>query len=928
VSPHYIGGMLLGRGPECARLDALIAQVRAGASAALIVTGEAGVGKTSLLEYAAAHSGGMRVLRARGVKSERNLPFAGLSDLLRPVLGHLGALPRPQRAALAGALAIGPAVSAERFAVCAATLSLLGEAAADQPVLALVDDMHWLDAASAQALEFTARRLSADAIGLVTAVRSGVPSSFDAARMDTMTVTGLDLAAARELLARTGRSIAPAVADKLVNGTGGNPLALLELTGALTEDELTGLVPLLEPLPVAMAVQHAFAHRLDAIDPVTRWLLLLAASDATADLATLQRASRLLGLDLADLASAERAGLVRLEGGTTEFTHPLLRSAAYHAAEPEERQLAHRALADSIDAERDPVRHAWHLAAACVAPDENVAVSLDRAAHAAHARNAFVVASRAYQRAAELTADLDRQVARWMAAGQAACLGGDLPSADRLLRKVIEVTADPGTKADAQAMLAYATLWTSPPIGQHQQLISDAEAVQPFDKRRAAMLLALASTVCMMIGRLNLALETAVRAVDLGWGAGGIAWLSSQASLAHASILTGSRAAGRRLLDDIMADPETGGTDLAFQLLRMRCGQSLIWCEQYQPAEELLSSSVAAGRATGRLDDLPYGLATLSDLHFRTGEWPLAYAHATEAVELSSVYPANTNLSYALVCAGRIDAAMGAADVCRDRLAKAVALAIPMGIISTSAYAAAASGLLELGAGNYGQAAAELARVDAHVDRYGVRDPCVIQWRPDYIESLIRLGRVADAREQLALLDTEAAAAGSRWAEMTAARCRGMLLKPSQRAISQLEEAVALAETSACVFELARARLCLGEALRRFRRRGEAGRQLTQAYHAFEQLGARPWVDRTAAELATAGVSTIRQHKPIHIRLTPQELRVALQVADGLSNQEVAARLFLSHKTIEVHLGHIYDKLGVRSRTSLARLVHSGAVQQ
>ena len=920
--------MLLGRDRECAGLDALITQVRVGTSAALVLTGEAGVGKTSLLDYAAAHSSGLQVLRARGVKSEQNLPFAGLCDLLRPVLGHLGELPGPQRAALAAALAIGPAVSADRFAICAATLSLLGEAAVRQPVLAVVDDVHWLDAASAQALEFTARRLSADAIGLLIAIRSGVASSFDAARMDTMAVTGLDRAAAQELLARTGRSIAPAVADRLVSGTGGNPLALLELTGALTEDELTGLASLPEPLPVATAVQHAFAHRLDAIDPVTRWLLLLAACDAATDLATLQRASRLLGLNLADLASAERAGLVRLEGGTTEFTHPLLRSAAYHAAEPEERQLAHRALADSIDAERDPVRHAWHLAAACVAPDENVAVSLDRAAHAAHARNAFVIASRAYQRAAELTADPDRQAARWMAAGQAACLGGDLPSADRLLRQVIEVTADPGTKADAQTMLAYATLWTSPPIGRYHQLIADAEAVQPFDKQRAAMLLALASSVCIMIGRLDLGLKTATRAADLGRSAGGIAWLTSQASLAHANILTGSRAAGRRLIDDTLADPGTGGSDLALQLLRMRCGQSLIWCERYQPAEEVLTSSVAAGRATGRLDDLPYGLATLSDLHFRTGEWSLAYAHAAEAVELSSAYPSNMNLSYALVCAGRIDAAMGAAKVCRDRLDQAVALAMPIGVVSISAYAAAASGLLELGAGNYGQAAAELARVDAHVDRYGVRDPCVIQWRPDYIESLIRLGRVADAHEQLALLDAEAAATGSRWAEVTAARCRGMLLKPSQRAISQLEEAVALAETSASIFELARARLCLGEALRRFRRRGEAGRQLTQAYLAFEQLGAQPWVERTAAELATAGVSAIPQHKPIHIRLTPQELRVALQVADGLTNQEVAARLFLSHKTIEVHLGHIYDKLGVRSRTSLARLVHSGAVQQ
>ena len=919
--------MLLGRDRECAGLDALITQVRAGASAVVVVTGEAGVGKTSLLDYAAAHSGGLQVLRAQGVKSERNLPFAGLCDLLRPVLGHLGALPGPQRAALAAALAIGPAVQADRFASCAATLSLLGEAAVRRPVLAVVDDVHWLDAASAQALEFTARRLSHDAIGLVIAVRADAPSSFDTARMNTMAITGLTGAAARELLARTGRSIAPAVADRLVSGTGGNPLALLELTGTLTDDELTGLGSLPEPLPVATVVRHAFAHRLDAIGSATQWLLLLAACDATADLATLQQASRLLGLDLADLTSAERAGLVRLKGGTVEFTHPLLRATAYHAAKPQERQLAHRALADSIDAQRDPVRRAWHLAAAAVGPDEDTAASLDRAAQAAHARNAFVIASHAYQRAAELTADPDRQMIRWMAAGQAACLGGDMNSADRLLNQVIKLAADPGTKADAQAMLAYATLWTSPPIGQYHQLIADAEAVQPFDKRRAATLLALASSVCIMIGRLDVALETATRAVDLGRSAGGIAWLASQASLAYASILTGSREAGRRLIGDILADPGIEGPDLALQLLRMQCGQSLIWCEEYHPAEELLTSGVAAGRATGRLDDLPYGLATLSDLHFRTGDWSLAYAHAAEAVELSSDYT-NMNLSYALVCAGRIDAAMGAAGICRDRLAQAVALARPIGVVSMSAYAAGARGLLELGAGNYGLAAAELAQVDVHVKQYGVKDPCVIQWRPDYIESLIRLGRVAEAQEQLAVLDAEGAAAGSKWALAVGARCRGMLLKPSPRAISQLEEAVDLAETSASVFEQARARLYLGETLRRSRRRGDAGRQLDQAYLTFEQLGAQPWAERAAAELATAGASTVPRGKPIHVRLTPQELRVALQVADGLSNQEVAAKLFLSHKTIEVHLGHIYDKLGVHSRAGLTRLIHSGAVQQ
>ena len=665
--------MLLGRDPECARLDALVTPVRAGASAALVVMGEAGVGKTSLLEYAVARSAGLRVLRARGIRSERNLPFAGLANLVRPILGHLGALPGPQREALAGALAIGPAVSVDRFAICIATLSLLALAAVRQPILAVVDDMHWLDAASAQVLEFTARRLDHEAIGLVIAVRPGTASSFDAARLDAMAVAGLGEDAARELLALAGG---------LASGAGGNPLALLELPGALTDAELTGLTLLREPLPVAVAIRQAFAQRLDTVGPAARRLLLLAACDATADLATLQRAGGRLGLDLSDLPTAVQAGLVRLADGHVEFTHPLLRATAYHIARPGDRQAAHRALAEDIDADRDPVRRAWHLAAAAIGPDENVAASLDPAADAARARNAFVTASRAHQRAAELTPDPDRQLARWMAAGQAASLGGDLAS--------------------------------------------------------AASLLALASMSGIMMGRLDLALETATRAVDLAESTAGTGRLSSLASLAHASIVTGRRAAGRQAIDDLMAYPGIEEPDLAFHQLRMRCGQSLIWCEEYQLAEEVLRSTVAAGRVMGRLDDLPYALATLSDLYFRTGAWGQAYAHATEAVELAESPLGNMNLSYALVCAARIDAAMGAAALCRDRADRAVRLARPTGVVAMSGYATAALGLLELGTADYGSAAAELARVAAHVDRYGVADPCVIQWRPDYIEALIR----------------------------------------------------------------------------------------------------------------------------------------------------------------------------------------------
>jgi len=917
--------MLLGRDRECARLDALIGQLRAGGGATLVVAGEAGVGKTSLLRYAISRADGLQVLRSRGAESEQDLPFAGLAELVRPILSHLDTLPEPQRDALAGALAIGPVVSGGRFPVCAATLRLLSAAAAERPVLAVVDDIHWLDVASVQVLEFCAHRLGQEAVGLIMAMRPDSPGRFGSARFDTVEVAGLDGTACRSLLAATGRTISTPVAERLVAGTGGNPLALLELSASLTDAELSGLASLAEPLPVTAALRRAFAQRIRSLKPADRQLLVLAAADVKADLATLQRAAERLSLDLAGLSGAVEAGLVRLEDGQVSFTHPLLRSAAYHDAAPSERRGAHRALAGSIDSGRQPVRKAWHLAAAAVGPDDGVADSLDVAARAASARNAFVTASRAYQRAAELTTDPDRIVSRWMAAGQAAHLGGDVASATRLLGRAVDLTADPCVRADAQAMLAQAAVFTAPPIRRHYELVSQADAVLPYDQPRAATLLALASGLCIMAGRFDLALETAGRATRLAGDAHGIPMLVSQAQLAHATILTGNRAAGRQLVAKILAHPAIAAPDPAMHLLRITCGQSFIWCEDHQAADDLLGPSVDHDRALGRIADLPYGLAARSELRFRIGDWSQAYSDATEAVELGMDVTAGLDLSYALVCAGRIEAATGMTKQCRAHLSRAISLARPMGAASVTAYAAAARGLLELGWANHGQAVVELARAAAVTTRHGVKDPCVIQWRPDYIEALLCVGRTSDAREQLAVLDAEAEATGSPWARAAAARCRGLLEGTPQRAMELLEEAVSLSEAAANMFEQARGRMCFAVALRRARKRGDARRVLERARSEFEILGAQSWATRAATELAALGVSAPQARRPIHVRLTPQELRVALQVAEGLTNQEVAARLFLSHKTIEVHLGHIYDKLGVHSRTGLARLITSGA---
>jgi DNA-binding CsgD family transcriptional regulator len=475
-------------------------------------------------------------------------------------------------------------------------------------------------------------------------------------------------------------------------------------------------------------------------------------------------------------------------------------------------------------------------------------------------------------------------------------------------------------------MLAQAAVFTASPIRRYHELVSQAETVLPFDRPRAATLLAQASGLCIMTGRLGLALETAVRATSLAGDAHGIPMLFSRAQLAHATILTGNRAAGRQLVAEILAHPAIAAPDPAMHLLRIVCGQSLIWCEDHQAADQLLEASVDHDRALGRLADLPYGLAARSELRFRIGDWSQAYADATEAVELGMDVTARLDLTYALVCAARIEAAMGMTKACRAHLSRAVSLAKPLGAASITAYAAAARGLLELGRADHGRAVVELAQAAAVTTGHGVKDPCVIQWRPDYIESLVCLGRTSDAYAQLAMLDAEAEATNSRWARATAARCRGLLGGTPQRAMELLEEAVRISETSADMFEQARGRVCFGVALRRARKRSDARRVLERARSEFEILGAQSWATQAAGELAALGVSAPQVRRPIHVRLTPQELRVALQVAEGLTNQEVAARLFLSHKTVEVHLGHIYDKLGVHSRTGLARLIAGGEV--
>jgi predicted ATPase len=387
--------VLVGRADEQKHIRGLLKTARSGGSAVLVVRGEAGVGKTALLADAAAAAAGIRVLQTRGIESESELAFSGLLELVRPVLAHLDHLPEPQASALRGAFALGPAGADEPFAIYAGTLSLLAAAAEEGPVLGLVDDAHWLDRASAEALAFASRRLRNEGVVLLWALRDEEEMSISIEGLDEIRLRGLEPSAARELLAATSEPLAPETVHALVDVTGGNPLALIELPQMLTDEQREGLEALDEPLPLNPTLQRAFGRRFDELPEETRMIMLVAAASDSADLATILRAWEALGLHASELEPAERAGLALVQAGRFEFRHPLVRAAVYTGANAVDRREAHGALAAALFDARREGRRAWHQALASVEPDEAVAAALDTTASQARGRSAHA-AARAY----------------------------------------------------------------------------------------------------------------------------------------------------------------------------------------------------------------------------------------------------------------------------------------------------------------------------------------------------------------------------------------------------------------------------------------------------------------------------------------------------------------------------------------------------
>jgi ATP/maltotriose-dependent transcriptional regulator MalT len=905
--------MFVGREQERARIDRLLEDARAGRSGALLLHGEAGIGKTALLRWAIGRAAGMRVLRARGIETESDIPFAGLAELVTPLLERLDDIPDVQAMALRGALALGPATPHDRFTVPAALLSLLAVAAEEEPVLVAIDDAQWLDEASLEAFLFAGRRLGAEGIAILGALREGTRvAGLEVPWLERLRIRPLADVEARELLQE--ERLAPPVADRLVSTAAGNPLALLEIPRLLSDGQRAGREPLEEPLRPGTGVERAFRRALDALTDAARRALLVAATAHTGRSDVIEPALRESGLSLDDLAPAEEARLIAIGDGEVEFRHPLLRSTAFHAASAAERRAAHAALAAAAP-EGSPER-AWHLAACAVAPDEEVAAALEAAALDARGRGAHATAARDFGRAAQLTPDDEPRARRLLEAATDATRSGEADRALALLGDAARLATDPLLAADVQRMTGHVEMRRGSPLVAYELLVAEAERVRSRDPRRAAGMFLEASVTHMMTGDMHALVATAERARALATSADPAVELLATAVIGEAYLALGDVEQGDALLT--ACEPYLlEGDPLAIVEVVAMAAHSSVWIEKFDRAQRIFDRLIAAARDASAVSALIYPLAARSHHSFRLGRWAAALAEATESVELAQDTGQSPLLSHSLAALARIEAGLGQEEDCRRHVREGLALAARFQEDATGAYLNAALGLLELGLGRSPEAIAALEEAQRISDRLQTQ-PSVVQSTPDLVEAYARAGR---REEAAALLDAfEARGRGSRWVEAASGRLRG-LLAPDTEMRGRFEAALALHDGLPMPFERARTLLCLGERLRRARQRAEAREPLKEALEIFERLGARGWGERTRTELRATGEQQARRAETAAEQLTPHELQIAVLVAQGMTNREAAAALFLSPKTIEYHLGQIYRKLDVRGRAQLARLM-------
>jgi DNA-binding CsgD family transcriptional regulator len=895
--------VLLGRRRECAELDRLVAAVRAGESRALVVRGEAGVGKTALLDRLAESAAGCLVVRAAGVESEMELPFAGLHQLCASLLEFRSGLPEVQRDALVTAFGLGSGASPDRFLVGLAALGLLSEAAGARPLVCIVDDAQWLDEASAQALSFVAHRVSMESVALVFGVR-GRDSEWTGA--PELLVEGLAKADAQALLGSAiPGPLDPRVSERIVAETGGNPLALLELPRGLDAAELAGGFGLSDPRTLTGRIEESFLRRLGALGPESRQLLLLAAAEPLGDPVLVRRAAGLLGISFRAARAVEDAGLCEF-GASVRFRHPLVRSAVYGAAAPEERQAVHRVLAEVTDPAADPDRRAWHRAQALAGADEEVASELERSAERARARGGVAAAAAFLERAASLSPEASSRAARALAAAQAKLQAGAPEAALRLLSYADAGPLDDLQRARTLQLRAQVTFASGGTDDAAALLVDAARQLEPLDLdlARETYLDALCATVFAGplpggYGQLDVA-RAAAGATRSTQPPRAVGLLLEGLTL---QVLSGFPAAVptlRRGLNAFNRDDLSRVEGLGWGWLASHVA-SAMWEDNLQYA--LATRHIRLARDAGALVVLPLTLQQLAGIRMRNGELAAAAAVIEDMQSASSALGIAEAPFLPLSLAayrGREPEVMELVEECSSQpTVRGIGLLVLNWALA----------LLFNGLGRYPEAL--VAAQGAYEDPQPIDNSA---WTlHELIEAAALSGRPDAASDAMRLLAEMADASGTDWALGIKARSKA-LLTDGPAAESLYREAIDRLGLPGTRVEHGRAHLLLGEWLLGKHRHDEARRTLRTAHDMFSGMGVEAFAGRAARALQAAGEDAPEPAARPRDQLTTQEAQIARLAHDGLSNAEIGARLFISPRTVEHHLQQVRAKLSRDSR--------------